>query len=141
MIQQGFFIKKHIPKPWWFMVYYNVETAEERQKIYGALLAAGGNREKAEKSIEILRKPNTAYIFSNLNEKTTIIALSYVTSKYEFFNSITHELQHATAHLCDAFNIPLDGEQAGYIQGEIGENLYEGVALSICPKCKNNGNN
>ena len=135
MIQQGFEIKNHVPRPWWFMVYYNIKTESDRDKVRGALMAAGANPSRAEEAADVLRQPNTAHIFTNIKDRATIIALSFVTSKVEFFNSISHELQHATAHLCEAFQIPYNGEQAGYIQGEIGEELYEGVAISICPKC------
>lgn len=117
------------------MVYYNVDTESDLDKVYGALLAAGAGWDKADEAIKVLRKPNTAYVISNLKEHNSIIALSKVTSKYEFMNSISHELQHVTTHICNAFSIPLDGEKAAYIQGEIGEELYEGVAISICPKC------
>lgn len=135
MIQQGFYIKRHIPEPWWFMVYYNVASSDDRKKVFGALLSSGSSTEAANRAISVLTIPNTAYIFSDTKHNASIIALSAVTSKIEFLNSVTHELQHATAHVCDTFSIPLNSEQAGYIQGEIGEQLYEGVALSICPKC------
>lgn len=136
MIQQGFYIRKNIPRPWWIMVYYNVETESDRDKAYGALLANGSGWDKADEVLAVLKHPNTAYTQSNLREHNSIIMLSKVTSKYEFMNSISHELQHVTEHICKAFSIPYGSEQAGYIQGEIGEQLYEGVALSICPKCK-----
>ncbi len=135
MIQQGFYINKNVPRPWWFMVYYDVATNADRDKVYGALLANGSGWNKATEAISVLREPNTAHISSDVYNHSTIIALSKVTSYMEFFNSITHELQHATAHVCKAFSISYDGEQAAYIQGEIGEELYKGVALSICPKC------
>ena len=135
MMQQGFWIRKNVPHPWWFMVYYGVRTESDRQRVYGALLASGAGADRAGEAVSVLRKPDTAYIFSDTRGRTSIIALSHVTSRMQFLNSVTHELQHATATVCGTFGIPYDGEDAAYIQGEIGEELYAGVALSICPKC------
>lgn len=136
MIEEKFFVKENLDRPWWFMCYLDVKDREDLTKIYGVILASGISHEQAEKTVKILAKPNTAYTLSIPHERTTVIVTSSVTSKMEFLNSISHELQHATVHICDTDNIEYSSEQAGYIQGEIGEQLYEGVSLLLCPKCK-----
>lgn len=135
MIQQGFWVNKEIPIRWWFMVYLNVNTKADLTKVYGALLGIGATENKAKQAIGVLSVENNAYIHTNFDEHCTVIALAKTTSCTEFMNSIFHELQHATSHLCEYFFIDSQSEQAGYLQGEIGENLYKGVALCICPKC------
>ena len=124
MIQQGF-----------FMVYYNISTSEELEKVYGALLAAGAGQERAQNAREVLSRPNSGYIFTSTADKSTVICISHADSYDELFDSITHEIDHATAHICEYYQIPCNSEKSAYIQGEIGKNMYKAVALSICPKC------
>lgn len=117
------------------MVYYNIETAKDLEKAYGVLLAAGTGREKANEAVKVLSNWNSGYIYTDLENKSTIILISHAQSFEELFNTINHEIDHAKAHLCEYFNIPQNSEKSAYLQGEISKQMYKGVALSICPKC------
>ena len=136
MIRQKFKIYKEVPFEWWFIVFLGAKKQSDYKKVYRMLKMFGATTEKALNAVSVLEHPNNAYTFTNFDEHITIIALAEVTSKMEFMNSVTHELQHATAHLCEYFMIDYNSEKAGYIQGEIGEQLYDGVAMSICPCCR-----
>lgn len=135
MIDQGFYVRKELPSPWWVMAFYNIETNADYEKIYGTLLASGIGVEKANAAVSVLKNPNTGYILTNSARQTSIIAISHATSYDEMFDTVTHEMQHLTADICAWFKFPYYGEKAAYIQGEIGKNMYKAVALSVCPKC------
>lgn len=141
MITQGFHIGNN---DWWFMVYYDIETDNDLEKVYGALLAAGIGIHKANNAIKVLTDFDSGYIFTNEAEKTTIICISKATSYDEMFNTITHEIKHATEHLSSYYNVDPKSEKAAYLQGEISKQMYKAVALNICPCCnfkRNVGNN
>lgn len=135
MIEQGFYIDKETPQPWWVMVYCGAKTAEDLDKVFGAILSAGAGREKAERAVRELEKPNTGYIFSDGAKCFSLIVVSHATSYAELFNTITHEIDHLTAHVCERFGYATDGEKSAYIQGEIGEGIYPLVVAAVCPKC------
>lgn len=135
MIEQGFYIKDNILEQWWVMVFYNVKTEDDYQKVYGSLLAIGETYEKAQEAIEMLHKPNTGFISSDMKNRNSIIIISNATSFDEMFNTVTHEIKHLTEHISTCFGYNPKGEKAAYIQGEIGQKMYKAVALSICPKC------
>lgn len=135
MIEQGFYIKDNILEPWWVMVFYNVKTEDDYQKVYGSLLAIGETLAKAQDAIKMLHNKNTGYISSDLNNKTSVIIISNATSFDEMFNTVTHEIKHLTEHISTYFGYNSKGEKAAYIQGEIGQKMYKAVALTICPKC------
>jgi hypothetical protein len=135
MIEQGFYIKDNILELWWVMVFYNVKTEDDYQKVYGSLLAIGETYEKAQEAIEMLHKPNTGFISSDMKNRTSIIVISNAISFDEMFNTVTHEIKHLTEHISTCFGYNPKGEKAAYIQGEIGQKMYKAVALSICPKC------
>ena len=136
MIEQGFYIRKEIPQPWWVMVYCNVQdTQADLDKVWGAILSAGAGRERARNAVETLCKPNTGYIFTDSGKCFSLIAISHATNYAELFNTVSHEINHLTAHICERFGYPTDGEKSAYIQGEIGKGMYPVVAEAICPKC------
>ena len=135
MIEQGFYIKDNTPEPWWVMVFYNVKTEDDYQKVYGSLLAIGETLTKVQDAIKMLHNKNTGYISSDLNNKTSVIIISNATSFDEMFNIVTHEIKHLTEHISTCFGYNPKGEKTAYIQGEIGQKMYKAVALTICPKC------
>lgn len=135
MIEQGFYVKDEIPQPWWVMVLCNVESDTDLDRAFGSILSAGAGRERAEKAIEVLAQPNSGYIFTDGGKCFSLIIISHATKYSELFNTVTHEISHLTAHICEKFGYPTNGEKAAYIQGEIGEGIYPLVAKAICPKC------
>lgn len=135
MIEQGFYISKEIPQRWWVMVFYNIDTNIHYDRILGTLLAAGLFRQNAIRAVNVLSKPNTGYIHSDLDRLTSVVMISHGTSYDEVFDTVTHEIEHLTMAICERFGINPHSEKAAYIQGEIGKQMYKGVALSVCPKC------
>lgn len=135
MIEQGFYVDKEIPQPWWVMVLCGVKSDKDLDRAFGSILSAGAGRERAEKAIEVLAEPNTGYIFTDSEKRFSLIIISHATKYSELFNTVTHEINHLTAHICEYYGYPTDGEKSAYIQGEIGEGMYPLVAKAICPKC------
>ena len=135
MKEQGFYIEKVIPSKWWVMVYADVKTESDLEQVYGAILAAGAGNRKAANAVTVLSEPNTGYIYSNLERQFSLIAVAHATNYAEMFNSVNHEINHLTAHVCEWFMYQTGTEKSAYIQGEISEKMYPIVAMSICPKC------
>lgn len=135
MIEQGFYIREEIPHPWWVMVLCGVNTDADLDKVYGSILSAGAGREKADNAIKVLSAPNSGYIYSNLERQFSLIAVAHATNYAEMYNTISHEISHLTAHICEWFMFPNTGEKSAYITGEIAKNIYPLVAAAICPKC------
>ena len=72
MIEQGFSIGS---RDWWVMVYYDVATDSDLQKVEGALLASGCPRDMTNNAIENLKGWNSGYTFSDLGTKTSIMVI------------------------------------------------------------------
>ena len=49
------------------------------------------------------------------------------TEESEMVNTIGHELLHVTAHICEAYDIDMSGEQACYIMGELCGKVFNSV--------------
>lgn len=72
---------------------------------------------------------------SAIQNLATMLGQDYATDYDELFNTINHEISHATDHLCEVYGYPTHGEKSAYVNGEISKKMYKAVALSICPKC------
>jgi hypothetical protein len=55
----------------------------------------------------------------------------------ELFDTIVHEVRHATDHIGEYCGLKARGEDSAYLQGEISKKLFPAVAIAVCPKCKN----
>lgn len=98
MIQQGFYIRKNIPRPWWIMVYYNVKTESDRDKAYGALLANGSGWDRADEALKIL-KGKGSFVYSNTKEHKSIIVSTGMVQDSDILT--------ITEQICNAFSIPI----------------------------------
>ncbi len=132
MIKQGFAIGNF---KWYVMCFYNIATEENLREVNEALRAQGVDINQREKATEILKKPNTGYTHTDMANHSTIICVAQFSEYPELFSTIAHEIRHATNHIAEYYNVPLDSEDAAYLEGEIARNVYKAIALIICPKC------
>lgn len=132
MIEQGFHIGN---RDWWCMVYYNVRTDIDRERVKEALLAAGCPAYDVQKAVNNLAGYNSGYTFTNFNRRLTVIAIGKTTSAEQMFDSIVHEMKHLAEHLGEYFRVNPQSELSAYLQGEVGRQMWPAAALVLCPEC------
>ena len=98
MIQQGFYIKKNIPRPWWVSVYSNIDTKTDLDKVYGALLETGTGWDRADEALKIL-KGKGSFVYSNTKEHKSIIVATEMVQDSDILS--------LTGQICNAFSIPI----------------------------------
>lgn len=132
MIKQGFSIGD---RDWYIMAYYDIRTNDDFYEVEEALIASGLKAAYAQRVVNELMNPDTGYTLTKFGDHFTLICVSEATSLDELYNTISHEVRHAADHIGSYYGIPARGEESAYLQGEISRNMYEAVALLICPKC------
>lgn len=132
MIEQGFSIGS---RDWWVMVYYDVTTDSDLQKVEGALLASGCPRDMTYNAIENLKGWNSGYTFSDLGTKTSIMVISKATSPEQMFDTIVHEMKHLAEHIGERYGVNSQSELSAYLQGEVGRKMWPAAAMALCPNC------
>lgn len=65
--------------------------------------------------------------YSNVKGKVSIVTIGRSEEESEMVNTIGHELLHVTAHICEAYDIDMSGEQACYIMGELCGKVFNSV--------------
>ena len=61
--------------------------------------------------------PNVGLTYTNVAKRSSIVIVGKSTSEAECINSITHELFHVVAHICNHLDIDMQGEEPCYLMG------------------------
>lgn len=65
--------------------------------------------------------PNQGLTYSDKYSRHTLIVIGHASDVFECINSISHEVNHLEAHICEHFSIDMHSEEAAYLSGEIKE--------------------
>lgn len=68
---------------------------------------------------------NTGFIYSDYDEKRSIIVISKTTSNKELIDTIVHEANHLQSHIATVFNLDEKGEEVCYLIGNIVKTMYK----------------
>ncbi|MBO7617359.1 MAG: hypothetical protein J6T22_09150 [Bacteroidales bacterium] len=134
MIRQGFSIGKG---EWRLRVYYNVRSESDLKEVADTLVWAGCRQSVVNIVTDLLAEPNHGYTFTTFSEHLTLMFMSHATSPEQMYDTIQHELKHATEHISEYYGVEPKSEEAAYLQGEIARKMFKGAALAVCPKCNN----
>lgn len=61
--------------------------------------------------------PNQGFTYTNMRTMQTVMCIGFVTDKYQFFNTLVHELNHLCSHIEEFYCIDPHGEEASYLIG------------------------
>lgn len=109
---------------WDIIVYYNINKSN-KEYIINKLLNLNCTAQIINEVNLLITKLNKGFTYSNTNKHISFVCITDSTSNREFINSITHEAKHIMENICEAYNIPLKGEQSAYIIGEIVMNMFD----------------
>lgn len=68
--------------------------------------------------------------------KKTVIVIGNFTSPEEFLNTMEHEIRHLVDDISQVYHIRPNGEEVGYLTGNINQILIDDIKDNIC-SCKN----
>ena len=89
---------------WHIIVYYNAKPYDKKE-LYKALRWLDCSREEALYTLNIARRKNTGFTFTNSEYKTSIVCVSHTTSKDQFVSTVVHEAKHVQSHICSFYGI------------------------------------
>lgn len=114
-------------KDWGIIFCYNF-SQKDFSDIYAIARTFGMSEKKVRKSLDILSELNTGMTISRNDLRMSAIFVSDATSYEEWWDSVEHELSHATAHIIDYYNVPYDSEDAAYLAGYLMKKVVHNVA-------------
>ena len=102
-----------VGKYWNVLVYYNADY-KDLPEIEDSLIQLDCPEEDIDSIVQALyKKHNTGFTYSNSDYTMSIVCISETTSAEEFVNTAVHEAKHVQSHICEYYDIPEDGEEAG----------------------------
>lgn len=132
MIKQGFTIGDDA---WYCTVWYDIRTVSDLGKIYSALIKAGCPDYRAREACMVLSQWNKGYTFTDYDNGHTLTFIGKATSLDEAYDTIAHERKHIVEHISSAYGVDPKSENAAYLQGEVGRQMFPAIALLVCPMC------
>lgn len=81
---------------------------------------------------------NTGLTYASPEARETLMVVGRTTSAAELFNSVVHELDHATLFTFPLVGITPDTEQAAYFKGGLARELFPLIQPYLCEHCRHN---
>ena len=60
---------------------------------------------------------NKGLTYTNVSKRISVVLVCKATSEGEYINSLTHEMFHVVAHVCNHLGIDMQGEEPCYLMG------------------------
>lgn len=122
---------------WTAYVYYAVDCYYI-EEIIGRLVIMGCNEDMIEDAYRSIKECNldTGLTYSNGNMRTSIVVISLTSSPEEFQNTFDHEKGHLCKHIVQTLGIDPFGEEAEYLAGEVGQQMFPIAKKFLCEHCR-----
>lgn len=109
---------------WRVLVYYNVDKYGFVE-VADSLLQIDCSKQDIKKALNVLRKKNSGFTFSNSDYKMSIVAIGEATDIGQFVNTSIHEAKHVQSHICQYYGVQEDSEEAAYLIGHLVHRMYK----------------
>ena len=101
---------------WRLVVNYDV-TPSDLRYVMGQIDSIGVSEKDREEINSLFDEPNHGFSVSDPNERMSLVCIGWVTSRWQWFNTIVHEIDHVQRDICEYYNVELGTEEAAYLQG------------------------
>ena len=132
MIQTGFYLGD---STWWVMANFDISTTKDLSDVYRALMSVGCPYYKVREICMVLSQPDTGYTYTDYDGHFSLMFASRGTSVDELYDTIDHEKKHVIEHISTYFDVDPKSEEAAYLAGELGKQLFPAIAMAVCPRC------
>ena len=115
------------------MISYDVRSRHDLREVRKTLLSAGCPSYMVDEACLVLSMWNKGYTFTNFRDHLTVSFISKATSNEQMYDTISHEQKHIVEHISEYYGVEPKSEEAAYLQGEIGRQMFPAAAIVICP--------
>lgn len=112
---------------WGIILVFGFDTEEEYDDLSAIMQTFGLSIRNVNKSLQILSTYNSGMTVSRDDIRMSVIFIGKSSSKSQFWNSISHELHHASTAIIDYYNEPYDGEGDAYLHGYLLQRVVEEI--------------
>lgn len=95
------------------------------------LESLGAGDDEIREACQTILKYNTGFTYSNNKLRMSLVCISRATTIEEWVNTLAHEIDHVQEAFCEYYDIPLGGEDAAYLQGDIAGSILHSIIDDI----------
>ena len=113
---------------WAVVVAYDYDVDREYDDLTNMIESFGVSPKQTRHSLEILAAQNTGMTVTFPEVRMSLVMISRATSKDQLFNTIAHEMYHATCGIIRYYGREMCSEDAAYTMGELMRQVITNVA-------------
>lgn len=115
MIRQDIYLEKYD----WSVIVCHVSQKEEVDEAMDLLASIDCKGNPLLEAYDHLSGDtlNSGLTYTNVSKRTSIVIIGKASSEGEYINSLTHEMFHVVAHVCNHIGIDMQGEEPCYLMG------------------------
>lgn len=134
MITRVIYVPQH---RWTFRVYVPV-TCFWTGEILGHLRRLGAPPAILESAAETLKcgRLNTGLTYASPTGRETLMVAATSTTPAELFNSVVHEIDHATMFTFPLIGVTPGTEEAAYFKGGLARDIFPMIQPYLCDHCR-----
>ena len=130
MIAQRIFLEDY---EWLINVFFGDDNSSTEELIDFMEIMHCSKKEMASmRNIVDDSRRNVGFTYTDFDNMSTVVYISPCDSPSEYQNTFDHEKGHIGVHIATYYDIDPYGEEYQYLNGEIGERLFDVAKLFIC---------
>lgn len=119
----------NVDDKWGVVIGYDLRTLDE-YKVRSSLIDAGLRGERLEKAITTLfDHTNTGMCISIMDLRMSLIYIGDASSEEQFWDTLSHELYHATQAICEYYNADVANEDGAWTMGYLMRKAVKQIAV------------
>ena len=112
---------------WAFVFAYDIGE-EDTEEMGDWLEALGAGRKEIEHACDVILGKNKGFTYSNPDLRMSLMCISRVTSIDQWFDSMTHEVDHLQWEIMQYYDVDPGTEEAAWLQGYIVRMIIKAIA-------------
>lgn len=117
---------------WGLLLCWDYNDEELYDDVYSILYNFGMDSKGIRRALGILGSPDSGMTVSDFSERMSVILIGDTTSEEQWIDTLMHELKHVVEHISSFYKVSPKSEDAAYLQGEIGRQLFPVILSRLC---------
>lgn len=113
---------------WGIVIVLDFDTEYEWNELSAIMDSFGMRQRNINKAINILSTYNSGMAISRDDIRMSCVFIAKTSSKSQFWNTVSHELNHVANAIIDYYGEPYDSEGTAYLHGYLLQRVVEEIA-------------
>ena len=114
---------------WGIVIVLDFDTEREWLELDAIMNSFGMRKRNIEKALNVLSTYNSGMAVSRDDIRMSCVFIAHTTSKSQFWNTVSHELNHVATAIIDYYGEPYDSEGTAYLHGYLLQRVVEEIAM------------